>query len=861
MTNDLVIVAELSPTVSADGSTQLMLFGTVPFATRPTDTPANYPVRGLLRSAGSLRRDLFSSAQVTGAIAPAFGTLEIANPAPVEDEAGELDAWVGYGMSGSRVVVRIGRRGNDYPGDGTIEGGFAIAYVAFVQSFVASETSVQITLRDQLQYLKKPVITEGFAGTGGVEGSGGVSKRKQFVSGDPGLIPPILVDVNRQIYFLQSTSTGGLHDSYITDPSPEVRPFDVFDLGVRLTRGTNYASESELLSVTPAAGSVRYWFGPASALLAGWRTGPVYFRLGSPPAGDLRVFAYGMPTDADHARAGGVIGTLTAAHFALRAGVSVDDIDDTAFNLPVQSVLVDNDATYLDVLSNQALAQQGWFGFSRLGKFRAGMLLDPESEDAYYNINSGVVGPRPSLPSNSVHTFTHHNIKTLRREPVAGMDAPVWSVTVTAGKTWPSALAGAASATLKDYLTREPAWTSASGVSTSVLLANPGAGVASVNIDGRLLQNTLSTRLWLERYLALYGGLRHFWTFSTPLTDEVLAIELHDVVTLQVPRYTMGAGQKYRVVGMTIDLQGKTPSVRFVLWGGTPGQYTGGSGGPGSAGGGGTPSSPPTAPDPARTAALIGDFTGVMYGYTSIEGFSVGSIGEFTGGGAGEAVTPVISTLLLHFDGADGSTTITDSSSLAHSSTGNSNAKLSTTRSKFGSASLKINKADGGGGIVFGPHADYARTSSNEHFTVECWVYIVANENSTAAPLMMRYQDNNSVWDHAAVYGISPTKLAYDNEVFGDPMTPAAITKNAWVHVAMVFDGTDLVTWVDGAEFSRVSRSIASTSTTGTIYIGGISGSPGSADTTEVYIDEVRFVLGQAVYTSSFTPPTAAFTS
>jgi len=633
-----IFVVKVSPTVADDGSTIDVLFSSVPWTTKPTDTPANTPVLGLLNNPGTLRRALFANARVTGAIVPSFGTIELKNEVTTVGGAGSLDDWLGYGLAGSKVEVHWGYITDTYPSAWTP------IYVAYCDSFVANVDTLQIRLRDQLKLLDQPIITEGFAGTGGIEGGGAVPKRKQFVSQDPGLIEPILVDAVKQIYFVQSTGTYA-HSSWSLTPSAEVNAFDVFDKGVKISRSTSiYATSADLLATAPAAGYVKYWFGSDSTTLPGYKNGPVYFRLGSPPADAIRCYPIGTPNDADSARYGSAYGSFTAQILALRAGVDSVNVDRTGLALTVGPQLVDDDRTYADTLSDSALALQGWFGFTRLGVFRSGYLLDPESTDYYYGVEPSVIGGYVApADSVSVYTFKDAQLKNLRREPVPGMEVPVWSVAAKAGDAWPvQTKDSAATATLKDYLSRQ-VWSAFSGVSSSTKLANPGADHMDVTMHGRYFQSSLDVRIWLERFFALYGGRRSFYSFTTGLTDELLALDLHDCVTLQTPRFGLSAGKKFRIAAITMDCKGPNPSITFVLWGGTGGKYTGGSTTPGTSG------DPPV--DPTLARDLIAPITGTMYGSVSVSAAAAASsalLGDFTGTMSGTVVTPTPTTSVAY---------------------------------------------------------------------------------------------------------------------------------------------------------------------------------------------------------------------
>lgn len=587
------IVVETEPIVSLDGSRQTHLFGYEDWTTAPTDTPPNQRVRGLLKSAGRFSRSLFQDNGVTGRIVADYGVAVLKNPRPRElAGAGELDAWLGYSMSGCTYTVRRGLVGAAYPS------GYTTLFVAQGLNMPAGD-DITIRLRDESQLLDQPIVTEGFAGTGGVEGSGAVPRRKQWVSQDPGFIEPIPINAALGIYFVQSTSTGGLHDS---TTGSTFNVFDVFVNGLKLPRAANYASEAALLASAPAAGTVAYWFGPTSTYLPTWKNGPVLLRLGTPANGDVRVYAYGAPTDADHARLGVAVGSFFASHLALRAGVPLSRID-TSNDLSVDSQFVGDDRTYADTLSDAALALQGWFGFDRLGIFRSGYLLDPNDDGYFYGIDPTLFGaPPPLQPTTSLYTFTSLNTLkgSVRREPVSGFDSPLWSFSVRAGDTWPSQVDETADPTIREYLTRE-VWAAFSGVAAETKVADPGASHLSLEMRGQFFASTFGMRICLERLCVLYAGRRHFWGWSVLIDDElrsiVLELDLHKVVTLQFAHLGLSAGIKVRIVAMTIDLSSPQHTITFIGWGGTKGQLT--------PDGGGTPV--PDQTDPVAIQAETGD--------------------------------------------------------------------------------------------------------------------------------------------------------------------------------------------------------------------------------------------------------------
>lgn len=507
-------VVELTLTVDADGGTETFYYTTKGFRTKPTDTPANKWVEPRVRSLGKLERSLFTGARVTGAIKPAGATLYLDNT------DGELDAWLDYGISGSRVVYRWGDVGAAYPD------GYEVVQIAYIQSFKLPDIdSVLVGLRDRSHLLDKPLVTATFAGTGGVEGTGLASKKKQWVSSDPAYYPPILIDVVKQIYFVSETGPGSL-GSFL----------QLFEGGVEITRASDYSSEAELLSTPPASGECRFWCGVTGAF--GVKPGPIYVRLGTPPIFELRCYSACYQANGNY---------WSFDALCRRAGLA--DVTDLAG--VVGARLVDDDSTYLRVMEEACIEHQQFFGFDRLDVFRSGMLLEPDADE-------------------SVYTFTTANAKSFARNPPSGMEAPVWQVTLNAGKTYPCQYAEGAPDEMKDYLSRDPWWTSFTGSSAATLTANPGAITAELSTPNRDIQNTFSQTLFINRYLGLFGGRRDFLTLTaTEFTSRMLEIELHDTVIVQMTRFQCGSGRAFRVININIDWS--VPSITFGLWGGTPG--------------------------------------------------------------------------------------------------------------------------------------------------------------------------------------------------------------------------------------------------------------------------------------------------
>jgi hypothetical protein len=561
MSDGRIFVAEITVVVDANGTEETFYFSTAPFTTSPSDTPANKPIQALLKNPGSMRYDLFSQGRLTGLVTPNYGVMSLANPYD-ENGKGVLDDWINYGVSNGKVTLRIGTPGDAYPS------AWKTVYIARVYKIVVSE-EVQITLRDRSQLLNKPVVTDVFTGSGGPEGTGaGLGRKKQMVLGDPGYIPPILINSQKQIYFVQSTGNGGILPNNLTGDA-----FSVFDNGIQLQPAIAlYSSFEEMEANSPAEGHVRFFMGTKSSYLGNdnnfYQNGPVYMRLGSPPAGEVRVLALGYPNDDDFDNnAGTAVGSYTNELLVLRAGFELDDISVNS-GAAGFAHLVEEDQTYLDVMSDKALLNQEFFGFNKADKFFSGLLSDPESDSPNY---VGGTNPQPSV---SRFTFTEETYADIRNTPVPGQEIPVWSITVGVGRSWPvKELAGGTTDRIRDLLSREPYYVSFVAYSDTTKVANPNAENEKIDIQGRLTFGNFFIQGFATKYFYLYGGNPRTFTIRTEMRDDLLDLDLHNVVTLQTPRFSLQNGVKTRIVGMEIDCVSRT--MEFTLWIPGRGKFTG----------------------------------------------------------------------------------------------------------------------------------------------------------------------------------------------------------------------------------------------------------------------------------------------
>jgi len=208
---------------------------------------------------------------------------------------------------------------------------------------------------------------------------------------------------------------------------------------------------------------------------------------------------------------------------------------------------------------------------------------------------------------------------------------------------------------------------------------------------------------------------------------------------------------------------------------------------------------------------------------------------------------------LLHFDGADESTTFTDESGKTWTPAGGAN--IETDDPKFGVSSAQF---VGDGGIYCDTHDDFVFGSGN--FTIDFWVKI-----STSTGNMSLCFKGLSGYNYAPFSVKRPTGgfilafYASSNGIGWDLCNGVAIgtlTSGTWAHVAICRSGTSIYCFLNGV--------LGSMTTVGTAVLLANSeqvkiGSDGTRWPSTSSIDEVRFSKGIARWTAQFTPPSSPY--
>jgi hypothetical protein len=206
--------------------------------------------------------------------------------------------------------------------------------------------------------------------------------------------------------------------------------------------------------------------------------------------------------------------------------------------------------------------------------------------------------------------------------------------------------------------------------------------------------------------------------------------------------------------------------------------------------------------------------------------------------------------LLAHMDGANGSTTFTDSSPYVHTLTAVLTT-VETSQIKFGTGAADLSANAGASSITTaGTLGDFDFQSGP--FTIEAWAYATSAPNVSA--IFSKY---SAGWFFGAIFGVLAFWYYDGSGTLIQFTSSTSMTgTGAWHHYAVDRDaGGTLRLYIDGVVVASTSAATFQADTTppyiGNAWSGG-DGWPG-------YIDELRVVTGMAMYGGAFTPPTAPF--
>lgn len=168
---------------------------------------------------------------------------------------------------------------------------------------------------------------------------------------------------------------------------------------------------------------------------------------------------------------------------------------------------------------------------------------------------------------------------------------------------------------------------------------------------------------------------------------------------------------------------------------------------------------------------------------------------------------------------------------------------VSSAQAKFGTKSWNFAS---GGGIQFAPIV----TGSND-FTLELWL-----RPTSIAPACVFFETRSNATSGWALVLTAAGAIQLYNAGVGQTASTANITVNNWSHVALVKTGSTIAYYINGTFAGNATTSISALATEQIFFFGrNYAGSSPYIG----FIDEIRFTMNLARYSSNFTPATKRF--
>ena len=508
-----MILVTLQAAIDAAGTLQTFYYSTDRYVTSPSDTPPNVAFEAGLVDAGSLGVSAFSDGKTGGASSLQIGEIVVAN------DDGMLDALMTYSFDGRAVSIYSGDPSAAFPS------GFSLVFTGTVESVEADWQKIIFRLKDKEWKLSLPVLTTLYAGTNslpnGLEGtvSDLKGKVKPRVYGQVYNVPTAFVNTSKLTYQVSDIAVADIQA--------------VYDRGVSVTKGADFANSTLLQAATPAAGTYVTCFAEG------------YFRLGTTPSGIITADVL-QGANAAARTAAQIIKTL-----GLASGLSVGEISSAdvtaldAANSNVIGVFIDSDAHYTAVMDDIANSVGAFHSFDGQGVLRMGQLTAPSG-----------------TPIVTLEEFDI--MEGVSRKPPKDNGLPLWRVTVGHTKIYTvqnSDLAGAVTAVQRAILEQEYR-TEASAdasVKTQWLLADEFR-------RDTLLTSAANAATEAARLLAMYKVQRTVYEVGIDLSVFTSnSLKMLDVVALKINRFGMSSGKSFRIIGYNISLSDNR--VILSMWG------------------------------------------------------------------------------------------------------------------------------------------------------------------------------------------------------------------------------------------------------------------------------------------------------
>jgi hypothetical protein len=497
--------------ISSDGNAgqQIYRFSDKGYVTKPTDALPNTVFAGRLKDSGRIGINAYSDGRTGG------GTHLELGQVIVDNSDGKYDSILTQFFSGQLVTIYYGQQ-DDAPFNST---NYPVVFSGTLQSVTADFNSIIFTLRDKLYSFDKPLLTTTYAGNNvapnGIEGGADIlGKVKPLVLGKVLNITPVMVNSSLLTYQMSTDSAVALA---------------VYDRGLALAAGTDYATLTALEAATVTAGTF------VTCIALG------LFRLGQNPTGTVTC-------DATASGSGATVGNMLNS-VALKAGISASSIsaaDVTALNTTSTSlcgIYITDQSTVLQVMDRIAQSIGAWYAFDLTGTLRMGVL-------------SNSFG----TPVASVYDYQIQKNGLQRRAP-KDSESPIFKSTFKYAKNYTvqtSDLAGAVTAVRKAALAQDFLVITVQGASNLYPLREEAVVETCILGDNDAAYECV-------KWHTTHSGLHVLYDIPVDITTwSKYNVKLMDTVSLYISRFGMQNGKSFKLIGYRMELSKNR--VTMILW-------------------------------------------------------------------------------------------------------------------------------------------------------------------------------------------------------------------------------------------------------------------------------------------------------
>jgi hypothetical protein len=475
------------------GGEELQLFSSNGFISAAADTPPHRHYDGRIKDDVHVIRRILDQDEGFGGLVRVFAEVALTNA------DGGLDLLQSeYALDGRGCRLLIGH-------PSAAKSTFDTVFTGYVVTAPVNSKELRVSMSDAGARLELPVNRNAYAGTGTLEGGNDLKgKPKPKCWGSVQNVPAPLVNGTLLIFQAHDGSLSGV-------PA-------VYDRGIALTPGADYATQDDLINIAPSAGQYRVY-----------KAGG-YFRLGSTPSGLVTADVLG-----DNSGSGYINKTADIVSRVLVDQAAFDSA--TEFNTATFTQLnVDAPAevgvwTGVEVLSigavlNRLLVGVGAYGgFNRSGLFTVAVIKAPDG--------------------TSVKSFTREHIYNLEREPLPGAVEPVvWRARVAWQHNYAvqNDLASGATAARRAFASQQVRLAERSDVT----VRSKRTLAREYGPTGNLYAQQADADTEAVRLMALWSVPRGMYRLELP--PEALSVDLADAIDVTHPRFGFTDGVQARVL-------------------------------------------------------------------------------------------------------------------------------------------------------------------------------------------------------------------------------------------------------------------------------------------------------------------------